>query len=90
MTITTCIISIINENQYILLQELEAELKQDKTHLETLHEKKVNSVKAELDQERLDSHRRIQKLEQTVRYVCTERYRVYHFLHFKQTYLNVS
>ena len=51
----------------LIFQELEAELKQDKTHLETLHEKKLNSVKAELDQERQDSQRKTNKLEQTIR-----------------------
>ncbi|XP_006814744.1 centrosomal protein of 112 kDa-like [Saccoglossus kowalevskii] len=49
------------------IRELEAVQQQDKMHSEHMHDKKVQSLKNELDQERQDSSRKIKKLEHAVK-----------------------
>ncbi|XP_070580132.1 centrosomal protein of 112 kDa-like isoform X2 [Ptychodera flava] len=49
------------------VRELEAVQKQDRMHMEHLHDKKVQSLKTELEQEKHDSRRKIKKLEDAVR-----------------------
>lgn len=42
-------------------------MKQDKIHLENLHEKKVRSLEVELDHERQEFKKKQQQMEQIIR-----------------------
>ena len=54
---------------FVFTKDAESIQKQEKLHLETGHEKQMNSIKNQLEQDRQDNHRNVLKLQQTIRYV---------------------